>query len=79
MSVCDPHLTLHLHLKKTYLNITSAFAITFETPIHSAGQLASLTTYFSTITQTPPASPPAIAAKPMNSTTLAFHATPSPL
>lgn len=53
--------------------------MTFETPIHNAGQLASLTTYFSTITQTPPASPPAIAAKPMNSTTLAFHATPSPL
>jgi len=63
----------------TYLNITNAFATTLATPNHSAGQDASCTTYFSTITVTPPAKPPAIAAKPMNRTTRAFHATPSPL
>jgi len=53
--------------------------MTLATPIHIEGQTDSLTTYFSTITHTPPASPPAMAAKPMNNTTLAFHATPSPL
>jgi hypothetical protein len=34
--------------------------------------------YFSTRTVTPPAMPPAKLAKPKNSTTLAFHATPDP-
>ena len=62
----------------THLNITIALAITFATPNQSAGQLASATTYFNTNTVTPPASPPAMAAKPINSTTRAFHATPSP-
>ena len=62
----------------SYLSITSALATTLATPNHSAGHDASGNTYFSTMTVTPPANPPAIAAKPMNRTTLAFHATPSP-
>lgn len=63
----------------THLNITRPLATTLATPNHIAGHNAPGTTYFKTITVTLPAKPPAIDAKPMKSTTRAFHATPSPL
>lgn len=53
---------------------------TFATPNHSVAPvvLATGTMYFKTSIHTPPARPPAVAAKPMKSTTRAFHASPSP-
>jgi hypothetical protein len=54
-------------------------AATLLTPILNVGHTVPGTIYFSTITVTPPAMPPAKDAKPKNSTTLAFHATPFPL
>lgn len=65
--------------RTTELSIIKAFATTFATPIHSVGNTYSGTTYFNTITVTAPASPPAISAKPRNSTKRAFQATPFPL
>lgn len=53
---------------------------TFATPSHNVAPvvLATGTMYFSTSIHTPPAKPPAVAAKPMKSTTRAFQAKPSP-
>lgn len=62
----------------TLLSPTRAFAITFSTPMPIMGQLTSWTTNLSTKTVTPPAMPPARAAKPRNRTTRAFQATPDP-
>lgn len=77
-----PNISLHsaihalCHLK-TYLPITPAFAQISATPNHNALPFAPATTYFNTHTVTPPANPPAMAANPMNNTTLAVQACPS--
>lgn len=58
--------------------MTRALLTAFATPNHMVGQGCPGTTYFRTRTVTLPASPPAMSAKPMNSTRRAFHATPEP-
>lgn len=65
-------------IPQTHLSIISPFATTLPMPIQMVGHVCSVTMNFITITTTLPASPPASSAKPKNSTSLAFHATPFP-
>lgn len=63
----------------TYLTPTRALLRTHSMPIPSAGIATPGTAYLRTKTVTPPAMPPARAAKPRKRTTRAFQATPEPL
>jgi hypothetical protein len=72
---------LQVSQSKTHLSITNPLATKFAIPIHNTanGNVSTCPTiYLSTKTVTPPAIPPAKNAKPKNSTTRAFHATPEP-